>query len=148
MYRGNKYQVDSPINHGRKSSNFPKNERTQRIYDEDEDDEQYQEDDDEESVLGFEDISKFDPENIDRRKQIELMARIDEEYEGEWGYSLIKALRGKTVGRRLRRKLFKYGCFQLFCGFALFVISIEESKSRRDCSLFFVLYLIVVGIRQ
>jgi hypothetical protein len=95
---------------------------------EDEDDEQYQEDDDEESVLGFEDISKFDPGNIDRRKQLEMMARIDEEYEGEWGYSLIKALRGKSVGRRLRRKLFKFGFFQLICGFALFVISIEESK--------------------
>lgn len=104
-------------------------QKSERIYDEDEEDEQYQEDDDEESVLGFEDISKFDPENKDRRKQIEMMARIDEEYEGEWGYALIKALRGKTVGRRLRRKLFKYGCFQVICGFALFVIAIEEGET-------------------
>jgi hypothetical protein len=98
-----------------------------RIHDEED---EYEEDDDEESALGFEDISKFDPQNKDRRKQLEMMARIDEEYEGEWGYALIKALRGKTAGRRLRRKLFKYGCFQLFCGFALFIIAIEESKEK------------------
>jgi hypothetical protein len=33
----------------------------------------------------------------------------DAEFEGELGYSLIKALRGKTVGRRLKRNLFKFG---------------------------------------
>ena len=59
-----------------------------RIHDEED---EYEEDDDEESALGFEDISKFDPQNKDRRKQLEMMARIDEEYEGEWGYALIKA---------------------------------------------------------
>lgn len=63
-----------------------------------------------------------------RRMRLELQQREDEQYEGEWGYSLVKAIRGKTVGRRLRRKLFKYGCFQLISGFALLVISVEACK--------------------
>jgi hypothetical protein len=96
---------------------------------EDDLDDEYEEDNDEESALGFDDISKFDPENKERKKQLEIMARLDEEYEGEWGYALIKALRGKTVGRRLRRKLFKFGFIQLTCGFAMFIIAIQQSKN-------------------
>lgn len=49
----------------------------------------------------------------------------DEEFEGEFGYSLVKALRGKTVGRRLKRKLFKFAVIEFFCGFALLIIAIE-----------------------
>jgi hypothetical protein len=102
----------------------------------DDDEEEFVEDDDEESAFGFEDIAQFDPDNKDRRKQLEMMARIDEEYEGEWGYGLVKALRGKTVGRRLRRKLFKYGAFQLFCGFPLFMIAIQETQNLQNVSNF------------
>ncbi len=47
------------------------------------------------------------------------------EYEGEFGYALIKALRGRSVGRRLKRNLFKFGCFLLICNFALLIITIE-----------------------
>ena len=64
-----------------------------------------------------------------RRRRLELQRAEDALYEGEWGYSLIKALRGKTVGRRIRRKLFKFGSVQLFCGIALLVIAIEELKN-------------------
>ena len=72
-----------------------------------------------------------------RRMRLELQQREDEQYEGEWGYSLVKALRGKTVGRRFRRKLFKYGCFQLICGFALLMIVIQACMlvSRRILGL-------------
>ena len=78
---------------------------------------------------GFDQISNFDEENAirkKRRKQIELLKREDDEYEGEWGYALMKALRGKSVGRRLRRKLFKFGVFQVFCGFPLLILAIQE----------------------
>lgn len=52
----------------------------------------------------------------------------ESEYEGEFGYALIKALRGKSVGRRLKRNIFKFGVFQLLCNFALLIITIQESE--------------------
>lgn len=52
----------------------------------------------------------------------------ESEYEGEFGYSLIKALRGKSVGRRLKRNIFKFGVCQLLCNFALLIITILESE--------------------
>ncbi|RYH14451.1 hypothetical protein EON65_33585, partial [archaeon] len=61
-----------------------------------------------ESGLDFDHISQFEPQEVDarqrRRQLIEAQRREDEEYEGECGYLLMRALRGKTVGRRLRRK--------------------------------------------
>lgn len=45
------------------------------------------------------------------------------QFEGEWGYSLVKALRGKTPGRRLRRALFKFGLFQVLCGIPLLILT-------------------------
>lgn len=52
----------------------------------------------------------------------------DAEFEGEFGYALLKALRGKSVGRRLKRNIFKFGCFQLLCNFALLMITIQACK--------------------
>jgi hypothetical protein len=59
---------------------------------------------------------------------IHIQESPDAEYEDEWGYSLVKSLRGKSSGRRLKRKLFKFSVFQLICGFALLIITIEESE--------------------
>ncbi len=53
----------------------------------------------------------------------------DAEFEGEFGYALLKALRGGSVGRRLKRNLFKFGCFQLICNFELLMITIQACKS-------------------
>jgi hypothetical protein len=52
----------------------------------------------------------------------------DAEFEGEFGFALLKALRGNSVGRRLKRNLFKFGCFQLICNFALLMITIQACK--------------------
>ena len=47
----------------------------------------------------------------------------DKEYDGELGYDLVRSLRGKNVGRRFKRTLFKFG-LQLFLeGLALFIIA-------------------------
>jgi hypothetical protein len=90
-----------------------------------------------ESGLDFDHISHFEPQEVDTRQRqlIEAQRKEDEEYEGEWGYRLIRSLRGKTVGRRLRRKLFKYGLFQLFCGFPLFVVAILEGNKATQSIL-------------
>ena len=45
-------------------------------------------------------------------------------YLGELGYSLIKSLRGRTSGRKLKRTIFKFGIIQLICGTSLTVITI------------------------
>eukprot|EP01031_Cornospumella_fuschlensis_P030156 gene30156-36428_t len=93
-----------------------------------------------ESGLDFDHISQFEPQEIDarqrRRQLIEAQRREDEEYEGECGYLLMRALRGKTVGRRLRRKLFKFGLAQLFCGFPLWVMAILETENFTNTSQF------------
>lgn len=61
-------------------------------------------------------------------KAVHLKDNPDAEYEGEFGYALLKALRGKTVGRRLKRNIFKFGVFQLLCNFALLNITIQACK--------------------
>lgn len=43
---------------------------------------------------------------------------------GELGYNLIKSLRGRTSGRKLKRTIFKFGIIQLICGTSLTVITI------------------------
>jgi len=96
-----------------------------------------EEEDDIESGIDFDDIGDMENEKkteTQKRKQIELMRREDEEYEGEWGYGIIKMLRGKTVGRRLRRKLFKFGAIEILCGFAMLVLAILEGILQRVIS--------------
>ena len=45
-------------------------------------------------------------------------------YEGEYGYSLVKFLRGKNVGRRLKRNFFKYSIILLLFGLAMFILAV------------------------
>jgi hypothetical protein len=61
-------------------------------------------------------------------KAVHLKDNPDAEYENEFGYALLKALRGKTVGRRLKRNIFKFGVLQLLCNFALLMIAIQACK--------------------
>jgi len=56
----------------------------------------------------------------------------DAEFEGELGYALIKALRGKTVGRRLKRNLFKFAVFQTICSFSLLIITMQAWDNFRE----------------
>ena len=49
-------------------------------------------------------------------RQFHLARVHDKDFENEFSYTLIRLLRGNTVGRRLKRSLFKYGIFQLGCG--------------------------------
>jgi hypothetical protein len=61
-------------------------------------------------------------------RAVHLKDNPDAEYENEFGYALLKALRGKTVGRRLKRNIFKFGVLQLLCNFALLMIAIQACK--------------------
>ena len=74
-------------------------------------------------------VSEYDEEKAESKRDENNYKGVDNEYEGELGYSLIKSLRGSSVGRRFKRNLFKYGFFQIFCGFALSVITITEGRS-------------------
>lgn len=85
----------------------------------------------------FDDISVVksddDPYLRIKRAHEEMARQDDEDFENEIGYSLIKALRGYSVGRRLKRKLFKFALVEVICGFALSVIRIMEGNfSRRS----------------
>jgi hypothetical protein len=79
------------------------------------------EDDDEDDIV-------FNAEGGHSRA-VNVKDNPDAEFEGEFGFALLKALRGNTVGRRLKRNLFKFGCFQLICNFALFMITIQACKT-------------------
>lgn len=79
------------------------------------------EDDDGSVILDFDGVNSTN---------IHINENPDAEFEGEIGYSLVKALRGRSTGRRLKRKLFKFATVQLVCGFALFVICINESENN------------------
>lgn len=72
------------------------------------------------------DIESNDKEEAKNRSTVHN--NDDKKFEGEFGYSLVKALRGKTTGRRLKRALFKFGCFQFFCNFPLFIMTILVCK--------------------
>ena len=74
-----------------------------------------------------EDDIVFNAEGV-HPKVVNRKGNPDAEFEGEFGYALIKALRGKTVGRRLKRNIFKFGFFQLVCSFALVIITLEACK--------------------
>ncbi len=94
-------------------------------------------DDDEDNDIEsgeFDEVIEVDLDEMreKRKRRLELQRIEDAQYEGEWGYALIKALRGKTVGRRIRRKLFKFGMFQLICGFALMMIGINEVRNFKN----------------
>jgi hypothetical protein len=56
----------------------------------------------------------------------------EDDFEGEFGYALLKALRGSTIGRRLKRNMFKFGCIQLACSFSLVIITIQACKSHNN----------------
>ena len=52
----------------------------------------------------------------------------DEEFEGECCFWLMKLLRGHNVGRRLKRKIFKYSLLNLIVGFSMLVITVYEGE--------------------
>ena len=56
----------------------------------------------------------------------------DIEYENECGYTLIKMLRGKNIGRRFKRNLFKYDIALWICGMVIFILTCTLCKSFRS----------------
>ena len=50
---------------------------------------------------------------VDDRESGPGAVNYDDEFADECGYSLIKALRGSSTGRQLKRAIFKVGCYQL-----------------------------------
>lgn len=80
--------------------------------------------DDEDEISEYDDVEKAESKRAENSYRV-----VDNDYEGELGYSLIKSLRGNTVGRRFKRNLFKYGFFQIFCGIALSALTIIEGNS-------------------
>lgn len=76
--------------------------------------------DDDEENNGFDNVL-----NNSKAKGLDEVFDPDAEYEGEFGYNLVKALRGRSPGRKLRRTLFKLGLFQVLCGFSLSIIAFE-----------------------
>ena len=75
-----------------------------------------------ESQVGTRDPRVLDPESHAAPTKKRFAAE-DREYEGELGYSLVQALRGKNVGRRFKRNLLKLAIVQLICGISLLIIS-------------------------
>ena len=54
----------------------------------------------------------------------------DEEFEGECCFWLMKLLRGHNVGRRLKRKVFKYALMNFMVGFSMLVITVYEGETK------------------
>jgi hypothetical protein len=72
---------------------------------------------------------------MDIEDQDDVILQVDEEInraeaddllEDECCYCLYKMLRGKSVGRRLKRKLFKFAIAENICGFGIFCITAYE----------------------
>ena len=65
----------------------------------------------------------------------------DEEFEGECCFWLMKLLRGHNVGRRLKRKVFKYALLNMIVGLPMLIITAYEgmctlfSRDVKDCTL-------------
>ena len=51
----------------------------------------------------------------------------EEEFDNECGYFLVKMLRGNTLGRQIKREVFKLSIFEIIYGIAIFLISCYES---------------------
>jgi hypothetical protein len=69
----------------------------------------------------FHDIEKDVPEDV-----AATAADDGHEYEDMPFYWIYKLLRGNTAGRRIKRAVFKFGVFQVVCGFSLMVITMQE----------------------
>eukprot|EP01038_Epipyxis_sp_PR26KG_P012410 gene12410-16644_t len=83
--------------------------------------------------FNFDDISDID--NIDDANHLRLNAD-DDPYEGECGYSLFKALRGNSTGRKLKRNFFMFGVGQFLCGLPLMIITIQEGQNLNNIPYF------------
>ena len=53
----------------------------------------------------------------------------EEDYENECGYWLIKMFRGRTLGRRLKRELFKLSLFELLTGTVMLILTIVDQAN-------------------
>ena len=73
-----------------------------------------------------------DEEDVD----IDLEYAEDYYYERECGYTIIRMLRGRTTGRKLKRVLWKCCCYQV-CTFLLSYLVIKHLFTVLDCMRIF-----------
>lgn len=69
---------------------------------------------------------------------IALNLDADELFGDEFGYFLIVMLRGSTTGRKLKRVVFKFGCYQCICGFVLMCVT-TYAKSQVEFTSFYMI---------
>jgi hypothetical protein len=55
--------------------------------------------------------------------------QFEDDYEEECCFWLVKALRGGTTGRKLKRKIFKYGVISIIVCISLLIITACEGKA-------------------
>ena len=60
----------------------------------------------------------------------------DVEYDGELGYSLIRTMRGRTTGRRLKRDLFKQGLSQFFVSVGMIIMTDQAARNYTVTNFF------------
>jgi hypothetical protein len=71
----------------------------------------------------FHDIERDDPETLNKDKTNTTDDDADEEPPFAW---VGKMLQGNTTGRRIKSAIFKFGMYQVICGFSLLVITLHE----------------------
>lgn len=86
---------------------------------------------DEDDVRGVEGVDGDEEADTLRRGERRPFI-ADVEYEGEFGYSLIRAFRGRNTGRRLKRDIFKHGVSQIFVSVGMIIFT---DHAARDFTL-------------
>jgi len=60
------------------------------------------------------------------------IAANDEEFENECGYFIVKMLRGSTLGRKIKREVFKITVNESIFGISMFLISCYENIGNKQ----------------
>ena len=76
---------------------------------------------------------------VDDRESGPGAVNYDDEFADECGYSLIKALRGSSTGRQLKRAVFKVGCYQLLYSVPIFLMSCYVDNNLAHISNYYIM---------
>lgn len=79
-------------------------------------------------IMDFDEPESEAGDNFLDLRQPPQVVDPDEEFEGECCFWLLKLLRGRNVGRRLKRKVFKYALVNALVGFSLLCITVYEER--------------------
>lgn len=89
----------------------------------------YRDDDDSDSDKSDIELEVNNDDRSDGGNEIRRPFIADVEYGNEFGYSLIRTLRGYSTGRRLKRDLFKQAASQLFSSVAVIIMSDQAARN-------------------